>query len=423
LKQELIHPHRNAWLVGLRFSPDGRQIIAGDYPDGLVEIWDVLSGKLLTSIESGYAFRGSAQYLNVSSDWRTLYVSKEKRKYERVQEANKDLLRWQFDGEVRAWDLRNGQLQKTFKHQPARNIRSMQLSPDGARFVTWEEVPGTYELRPKQAASLWNVQTGQYLSLPDGSNASLVFSPDGKTLAGAINDENGHAHAVKLFDVATGQDKLSIPIQDKFASVFGLTISPDGRLLVACDDVYENPKKWDNWRSWLKCWDTVTGREVASFPGAPQSTFGYSQFSPDGQTLAVFYGQGDEKRILLFRVADRKQIKAIDLGKPKGGERSITGKPAFSADGKWLAVMSFTVPITKPGGQLDVRDASQPRIYLVDVAAGKVRETLISPHTFGRDACFSPDGRLLATSGQGRVLLWDVTNLGGGAAKAPERPD
>jgi WD40 repeat protein len=54
LRRELIHPHKTATLVDLRFSPDGRQLIAGDDPGGVVMLWDVESGRQLTRIDTGY---------------------------------------------------------------------------------------------------------------------------------------------------------------------------------------------------------------------------------------------------------------------------------------------------------------------------------------------------------------------------------
>jgi WD40 repeat protein len=414
----LVHPHRTSWLVGLRFSPDGRRLIAGDYPDGLVATWDVASGELATTIETGYATRGSAEYLFVSPDFRTLYVSKAKGKYEHVEEGSKRLLRCSYDGQVRAWDLATGQPHRTFQHEPARNIRLMELSPDGSKFVSCDQLPGTYERAIKEAASLWDVHTGRYLPLPDDLNESFVFSADGSMLAGTVTNETG-SHAVKVLDAATGREKLSIPFRDKTTSAFRHIFSPDGRLLVGNVLAYETPGKKDSWRCSLKWWDTSTGQELASFAGAQNGGFSYYQFSPDGQTLATLERQREEIKLLLFRVRDRQLMKTLTLVKQREGERLITGRPAFSADGKWLAVVTGGVPIGRPGDSLDVHDAAQPRILLID-RAGEIRETLVSPPTLGRGASFSPDGCLLATSGHGRVLLWDVTNLSGSARAARE---
>src|SRR5262249_297497 len=124
-------------------------------------------------------------------------------------------------------------------------------------------------------------------------------------------------------------------------------------------------------------------------------------------------GKCQENKLLLFGTSDHALRTTIPLWKAqlKEGERSITGRPALSPNGKWFAVVSGSVPPVPPGGTLDVHDAPQPRIFLIDTTSGAIRDTLIPPPTLGRGACFSPDGRLLATSGHGRVLLWDVADL------------
>jgi hypothetical protein len=65
------------------------------------------------------------------------------------------------------------------------------------------------------------------------------------------------------------------------------------------------------------------------------------------------------------------------------------------------------------GDDMDVLDVPQPRIHLIDVANGAMRETLIAPQGIAMWACFSPDGKTLATGGYGRVLLWDLAKVVG----------
>src|SRR5213593_1589973 len=60
LRGELAHPNNTAHLTGVRYSPDGRRLIAGDYPGGVVVLWDVSTGRALSTIETGRGYRGSA---------------------------------------------------------------------------------------------------------------------------------------------------------------------------------------------------------------------------------------------------------------------------------------------------------------------------------------------------------------------------
>jgi WD40 repeat protein len=408
LERELMHPNNAGHLTGLRFSPDGRRLLAGDYPGGTVVVWDVATGRPLTTIETGRGYRGSAQYAFLSPDWQTLFVSKEERSTEQIEQDGKKLIRWQFNGGVRAWDLATGRLKTTYQHDPPRNVLGMQLSPDGSRFAAFEELPGIYE-RAKRAASLWDVKTGQYRPLPDGLESLGVFSPDSRTLAISAVDENGYAQAVKLFDGATGQEKLSVPIAEKNANAHVVAFSPDGRLMVVDCRAYKEAKKWDAWQCSLKWLDAATGKEVASIAGEPNDSFYNARFSPDGQTLAVTNWRGEHRKLLLFNVADQRLAKTLVLGKKGQDENLFASEPAFSPDGKLLAIITQVIPTNSGGRDQDARDVPQPRIHLIDVPAGAIRETLIAPPSFGRVACFSPDGRTLATGGHGKVLLWNLS--------------
>lgn len=386
-------------------------MIAGGYPGGVVGVWDVESGQQLTRIETGYGYRSPVENFFVSPDWQTLFASHiGKLEFEQFEKDGKRMFRWEFDGAVRAWDLTTGQLRRRFQHQPARRILGMQLSPDGRKFVTFEQTPGTYEGRPKRAVSIWDAESGRYHPLSnDLQSLDARFSPDGRMLAIDAPEYDGY-RSVKLFDTATDREKkLSLPVRDPKARLYVSTFSPDGRLLVGDYLVFDQATKEDSWQCWVKWWDAATGEEVASF-GDERNSFHQCRFSPDGQWLAA--ADWHKGKLLLFRVRDQQLLQTVPLGRSAKGERLFVRVPVFSPDGKWLALLTQVMPDT-PGrrDELDVHDLPQPRIHLIEVAAGAIRETLIAPQGIAAAACFSPDGRTLATGGHGRVLLWDLAKV------------
>lgn len=89
LKGELIHPNKTSVIANIDFSPDGKRILAGDYPGGVIAVWDVASGKRLSTIEAGYGYHSTAHFYAVSPDWQTVFAWREKRKVERVEQDGK----------------------------------------------------------------------------------------------------------------------------------------------------------------------------------------------------------------------------------------------------------------------------------------------------------------------------------------------
>jgi WD40 repeat protein len=228
LKGELIHPNRTSHPCGLHFSPDGKRIIAGDDPGGVVVVWDVQSGRDIRTIETGYDYHGD-EYLFLSPDWRTVFVPHTgKTNFEQFEKDGKRLFRWEFDGVVRTWDLTTGQLRRTYKHQPPRQIFGMELSPDGRKFVTFERPPGIHAGKPKWTVSLWDTATSQYRPLAKDVQANKArFSPDGRLQAIEAMEDSGY-RALELFDTTTGQEKkLSVPAPDKNARLSVSAFSPD----------------------------------------------------------------------------------------------------------------------------------------------------------------------------------------------------
>ncbi|MBI3407062.1 MAG: WD40 repeat domain-containing protein [Planctomycetes bacterium] len=410
LKRALIHPNKGSYIEGIRFSPDGKRIVAGDYPGGIVQLWDVETGKQLIKIETGHEFRGSEEYFFLTPDWKALFVAREKRKGSQIEKVGKKGTRWEFDGDIRVWDFHTGKLKATLKHDPPRGIQWMKLSPDGLTIVTGEHLSGETEGAPKETCSIWDVRTGKHQSFPEDLRLACL-SPDGKTVAlAALDTKSRFTTAIKLIDVATAKEKLSIPVTEKFAMAYAMTFTPDGKSVVGHSKVFPGRSDFQTWQSYLKLWDAESGTELASFPGEQKnSAFSTPVFSPDGKGFACVDSNGDVGMLFLFDLASRKLVKSIVLSdKRTETGRELVRSPVYSPDGRWLAVLTQMFP--KYGREPHIEDVAQPRIHLIDAGKGVICETLVLPQCVAASICFSPDGRTLASGGHGKVLLWDVSD-------------
>jgi len=403
LKAELVHPNKSSWLASISWSPNGRQIVAGDYPNGVIQVWDTETGKQLARIDSGNATRGSADYLQISPDWKTAFVSSTKRKISNLEKDGKQLVRWDYDGEVRSWDLETGDKRDTYKHTPTRYVWNARLSPTGKYLVTADSIGGEFEVgkRPPSAISIWDVKTKRYHSLPDLASYGL-FSPDGSTYAVTLSDDEHYTTAIKLIDVTTGKEKLAIPIESKLTRVDLATYSPDGQTLIACVQSYATKGNWDKWELSLKIWDANTGREIGTMTSTESQAGFHPTLSPDGRTLAVTNFKSDEGKLFLFDVDSRKLTGTVLLG-----AKASVLKPAFSPNGRWIAIPTRVIP-AELERDASPEDAPQPRIHLIETATATVREVIICPPSFLTKVVFSTDGQTLATDGHGNVLLWDL---------------
>jgi WD40 repeat protein len=84
------------------------------------------------------------------------------------------------------------------------------------------------------------------------------------------------------------------------------------------------------------------------------------------------------------------------------GEHTHIDNIAFHPNGKWLAIAVQIGQANPPPSFVP-----QSQIRILDVASGKTLETLVTPQCYLASLAFSPDGKTLASSGNGEVLLWD----------------
>lgn len=273
---------------------------------------------------------------------------------------------------------------------PARDLRPGAQSADAARPVS---------LRPKPPARRRR-----------GELAALVFSPDGKVLAAAV--EGGQT---ELWDAGAG--RLIATLEGRIFHPFyrerpGDVFTPDGQTLVTMDGKE------------AKLWDAATGQLRRVLRGHTKDVRSLA-VSPDGARVAT---GGADGRVVLWETGRGLPTASLNAFEPKSFSplrilsSSIERKLAyvevsFSRDGRRLLTARHGEParLWEAGtgrlvGLLGVPALSTASFspdsrfvltqdatvggpaYLWDAEAGELKATFLLPSL---DAGFSPDGRWL----------------------------
>jgi WD40 repeat protein len=277
-----------------------------------------------------------------------------------------------FDGAVRVWDvLLGGAGPASLKERralgpPRTPLWSVALSPDGHRAAAG----GT-----GHAVRLWDLASGEESLRPGGHAAGAVcvaLGPDGRQLASGGDD-----FSVRVWDAATGRPGRRF--EGHKDQVVGVAFSPGGR------GVYAAARDGK-----VLFWDLASGAEAASREARAAVT-GFA-VAGDGSRLALGCRDGG---VEVWDAGRRRRALAFD-----GSGVPVNGL-AFSPDGRWLAGVSGD----------SVKQARPGVIRIWDLA--RRREAVLTPGGKGvlSAAAFSPDGRLLATTGYypaAAVKLWDL---------------
>jgi WD40 repeat protein len=249
-----------------------------------------------------------------------------------------------------------------FRHEGAVGGRSLVFAPDGKTLAASTD---------SGLVLLWDAVTGKELRRFTGYHcAAMDFSPDSKAMA--LFDTE-----IALLDVATGKQIFKVSLQDELLiGAQEVRFSPDGKMLAVCylrasDDELV-----------VLVLDAATGKENLRLKSVDSA--GSMAFSPDGRTLAV---PGMGQSINIYAVPSGKLLRNIGLDREPGFHAM-----KFSPDGRSLAW------------------GSNAGVTLVEVASGKVRATFEVESTLLNSIAFTPDGKtLLANPSESRnVQLWDL---------------
>jgi WD40 repeat protein len=240
--------------------------------------------------------------------------------------------------------------------------RSVVFSPDG-RTLAFDDDDGS--------VTLLHAASGRVLRLRGDGRAvdrpRLAYSPDGRTLA--TTSEDG---TVKLWDTATGNE-----VQALRANAARLAYSPDGRTLAIASS-----------RRTVMLWDPATGNEARAMGAASASISGLA-YSPDGRTVA---STGNDYMVQLWDAATGKPARALRGPAGQFADSTAYEGASYSPDGRTIAA----------GG-------SDFTVQLWETATGKELRTFRGHAGMITRVVFSPDGRTFASvSLDETVKLWDL---------------
>jgi WD40 repeat protein len=224
------------WVFDAVFSPDGQMVATAFMAGKDVTLWTPDGGELLSFPGSENAAR-----IAFSLDGRLLAAT--------------------VGGAVKVWNVDSGEELRTI---PAGSSAGpVAFSPDGKLLAAMAGVAGM-EIKVWETAN-WTEQ----FTLSGHSNwiRSIVFAPDGKTIASGSVDGT-----IRLWDTENGR-QLRV-FAGHTNDVEEVAFSPDGRLLASA-----------SWDLTVRLWDVASGVEVAQLTGHT-GWITTVAFSPDGTMLA-----------------------------------------------------------------------------------------------------------------------------------------
>jgi WD40 repeat protein len=184
--------------------------------------------------------------------------------------------------ELAMWDLTTGTQLTRVQFPALARRRCLAFSADGERVaISYATGPAKEPPSPHMLA-VHETATGRALfavPVPCYRLQWLVFSPNGKRLAGMRNENTATeaTNSAQVWDAMTGKELLTIP---HLAPTLSLAFSPDGRLLATGGNA-SGPA-----RAEANVWDLATGRHVFGVHDPTGSAF-HVLFSPDSKRLGV----------------------------------------------------------------------------------------------------------------------------------------
>ncbi|MGC1375137.1 MAG: hypothetical protein WA821_02885 [Anaerolineales bacterium] len=325
----------------LSFSPDGKTLLSVD-EDGLIALWDVETGKQLTSLDKhlgaigGLVFRqdGALSVWGAGTDWviqpkdgkltQTTRISKGK-----ILAASPagDFLAVYNPFQVSLWDVRAGKFGQTLEGEATtpfveyfweglafRQFYAAAFSADGSRLAT------------VGAGGAWaySMSDKRLIQQFEGSNAQrLALSADGNILLTSLYDQ---MNPLSAYDLQTGNTLFSLGNEGSRgggSNIPQAAFSPDGRWAGALQTNWDDGPTYE-----LVLYDRVLNQPGKTFELGKKVSGLSLAFHPTSPLVAVGMADGN---ILLIDLDGMRVI--ATLAAHSGPVTHL----AFSSDGLYLA--------------------------------------------------------------------------------------
>ncbi|PSB61931.1 hypothetical protein C7B61_15230, partial [filamentous cyanobacterium CCP1] len=386
------------------FSPDGQLLISGG-DDGRIWVRDQtkqsplkLEGSSAKHIErvQSIAFKPNSRILVSGHDNQTLKLWDLNRNValKKLKGFTSGLQALQFidnhtlisgcnDHRIQIWDVKNRCCVKTLEGHIGR-ITALTLGQYGLAKRQY----GLDNLRVLASGSddctvkLWDIRSGNCLQTFSNLThwvRSVVFSPTGKTLAVAGDDQ-----CIHLWEV--GHSSVSPKIlkgHKHWVRSIAFSPDPDQPLLASGGD-----------DQIVQLWDTKTGKSIKSLD-KHQHRIQAVTFSPNGAWLA---SGSDDATVRISDVRTGELVRILQPHSDESDSQCGIKSIAFSPDGSLLASAN-------EGGMVRLWSLSAENCQiLIDPGLGE------RSHQMGvQSVVFSPDGQTLASSSRnGEIKLWTV---------------
>ena len=395
--------HSNA-ILSASFSSDGTEVVTASQ-DQTSRIWKTSSGELLQTLAEGHQFLASdGIFIHDGKILITSAADDSVRFWDVASGAERFSLneigwsatiavspdeRWLATGSrdqtVKLWDLNKllGDASFATEGTPDRSIEpAIQLEGHQGRVTSLTFSPVENHLVSCDVNGrciLWNVSSREEIwSVKHHTRrvSDSAYTLDGKEILTASFD-----NTVGRMDAKTGAE-IAEKIFKQGAPVIKLALSPNGQRAVTVSQSVENDKQ----ASELRFWDVASGDLLQSHAPSEFAVSHVCFFPSENRVLAVC----DDNSVRVIAVDEDSSTVQID-------EKILD----FNLIGGTVWSVSFD-----PSGK-SILTLGGSNVRLWDL--GSRREKIsFRPHSTVADACFSPDGKLIATASWDRsIKIWN----------------